>query len=65
MQRDESEKVVEPLIRIEDIAFARFAAPDFKAMRDFLIDFGLAVSEVGDRLYGAGGDGQLCETCNA
>jgi hypothetical protein len=30
------------VIRIEDIAHVRFAAPDLGAMRGFLEDFGLA-----------------------
>lgn len=48
---------MEPLIRIEDIAFVRFAAPDLKAMRAFLDDFGLVCFEEGGRLYGRGSNG--------
>ncbi|MFO1080901.1 MAG: VOC family protein [Reyranellaceae bacterium] len=47
-----------PVIRIEDIAHVRFAAPDLRAMRSFLEDFGLKVFEERGRLYGKGGDGR-------
>ncbi|MCW6533715.1 VOC family protein [Sphingomonas lycopersici] len=46
------------VIKIEDIAHVRFAAPDLTAMRAFLEDFGLSVFEAGGRLYGKGGDGR-------
>ena len=47
-----------PVIRIEDIAHVRFAAPDLPAMRAFLLDFGLSCFEAGGRLYGKGSDGR-------
>ena len=47
------------IIRIEDIAHVRFAAPDLGAMRSFLEDFGLDCSIAPDgRLYGRGRDGR-------
>lgn len=46
------------VIKIEDIAHVRFAAPNLPVMRSFLIDFGLRVSEAGGRLYGQGADGR-------
>lgn len=46
------------MIRIEDIAHVRFAAPDLVAMRSFLVDFGLDPFEVDGRLYARGGDGR-------
>lgn len=46
------------VIRIEDIAHVRFAAPDLGVMRDFLVDFGLVAFEAGGRLYGQGRDGR-------
>ena len=46
------------VIRIEDIAHVRFAAPDTGRMRAFLEDFGLEVFEAQGRLYGKGGDGR-------
>ena len=36
-----------PVIKVEDIAHVRFAAPDFAAMRGFLEDFGMTVFEYG------------------
>jgi catechol 2,3-dioxygenase-like lactoylglutathione lyase family enzyme len=43
------------IIKIEDIAYVRFAAPDLDAMRAFLIEFGLApVTSDGDVLYARG-----------
>lgn len=48
---------MEPLIRIEDIAFVCFAAPDLDEMRRFLVEFGLSTAEQDGRLYGAGRDG--------
>jgi catechol 2,3-dioxygenase-like lactoylglutathione lyase family enzyme len=44
-------------IKIEDVAFVRFRAPDLQAMRSFLEDFGLTASEATDRrlvMRGAG-----------
>lgn len=46
------------MIRIEDIAHVRFAAPSLKAMRSFLEDFGMSCLEQGGRLYGKGNDGR-------
>lgn len=47
-----------PIIRIEDIAHVRFAAPDLATMRSFLEDFGMHCIEAGGRLYGSGSDGR-------
>ncbi|MCL4671375.1 MAG: VOC family protein [Sphingomonadaceae bacterium] len=47
-----------PVIRVEDIAHVRFAAPDLAAMRAFLEDFGLSCFEQDGRLYGRGTDGR-------
>lgn len=47
-----------PVIKVEDIAHVRFAAPDLGTMRAFLEDFGLEVFEAGGRLYGKAGDGR-------
>ena len=47
-----------PVIRIEDIAHVRFAAPDLAKMRGFLDDFGFETFEHGGRLYGRGHDGR-------
>ena len=41
-------------IKIDDIAFVRFRAPDLTQMRAFLEDFGLAVAEEGGRLFARG-----------
>lgn len=46
------------VIRIEDIAHVRYAAPDLQAMREFLEDFGMEVFEQNGRLYGKGSDGR-------
>ncbi|MFM6951502.1 MAG: VOC family protein [Novosphingobium sp.] len=46
------------VIRIEDIAHVRYAAPDLAAMRAFLEDFGMDCFEQGGRLYGRGSDGR-------
>jgi catechol 2,3-dioxygenase-like lactoylglutathione lyase family enzyme len=46
------------VIRIEDIAHVRYAAPDLAAMRCFLEDFGMECFEEGGRLYGKGSDGR-------
>lgn len=46
------------VIRIEDIAHVRYAAPDLGAMRAFLEDFGMDCFEHGGRLYGRGSDGR-------
>ncbi|HRD46583.1 MAG TPA: hypothetical protein PLF78_08885, partial [Caulobacter sp.] len=43
------------IIRIEDVAFVRFRAPDLDAMADFLADFGLRAAErAADRLVARG-----------
>jgi catechol 2,3-dioxygenase-like lactoylglutathione lyase family enzyme len=47
-----------PIIRIEDVAHVRFAAPDLAAMRSFLDDFGMDCFEQDGRLYGRGQDGR-------
>jgi catechol 2,3-dioxygenase-like lactoylglutathione lyase family enzyme len=47
-----------PVIKVEDIAHVRFAAPDLLAMRSFLEDFGMTVFEDGGRLYGKSSDGR-------
>lgn len=46
------------IIKVEDIAHVRFAAPDLAQMRAFLEDFGLSCFEEGGRLYGKGSDGR-------
>jgi catechol 2,3-dioxygenase-like lactoylglutathione lyase family enzyme len=46
------------VIRIEDIAHVRFAAPDLATMRSFLEDFGLSCGLHGGRLYGQATDGR-------
>lgn len=46
------------VIKVEDIAHVRFAAPDLALMRAFLEDFGLTCFEDGGRLYGKGSDGR-------
>ena len=46
------------IIKIEDIAHVRFAAPDLATMRAFLDDFGMKTFETGGRLYGKGSDGR-------
>lgn len=46
------------VIRIEDIAHVRYAAPDLQAMRQFLEDFGMEVFDQDGRLYGKGSDGR-------
>lgn len=47
------------IIKIEDIAHVRFAAPDLGAMQSFLEDFGLACSTGADgRLYGRSSNGR-------
>lgn len=46
------------VIKIEDIAYVRFAAPDLGAMQSFLEDFGLACTRSADgRLFARSGDG--------
>ena len=47
-----------PVIKVEDIAHVRFAAPDLAMMRGFLEDFGLSCFEESGRLYGKGSDGR-------
>lgn len=45
------------MIKVEDIAYVRFAAPDLAAMQRFLTDFGLVVNAGADgRLYARGTD---------
>jgi catechol 2,3-dioxygenase-like lactoylglutathione lyase family enzyme len=45
------------MIKVQDIAYVRFSAPDLDAMERFLIDFGLAVTaREGDVLYARGTD---------
>jgi catechol 2,3-dioxygenase-like lactoylglutathione lyase family enzyme len=46
------------IIKVEDIAHVRFAAPNLAAMRSFLEDFGLRVTEVQGKLYGKAADGR-------
>lgn len=46
------------IIRIEDIAHVRYAAPDLDRMQAFLEDFGLTCFRDAGRLYGRGGDGR-------
>lgn len=46
------------IIKVEDIAHVRFAAPDLSLMRGFLEDFGLVCFEENGRLYGKGSDGR-------
>lgn len=46
------------VIRVEDIAHVRYAAPDLAAMRSFLEDFGLSCFEDCGRLYAKGSDGR-------
>jgi len=47
-----------PVIKVEDIAHVRFAAPDLALMRSFLDDFGLHCFEADGKLYGKGSDGR-------
>ncbi|MEY4952881.1 MAG: hypothetical protein RL299_1305 [Pseudomonadota bacterium] len=46
------------VIRVEDIAHVRYAAPDLGVMKAFLDDFGMGTFEAGGRLYGKGSDGR-------
>ena len=46
------------IIKVEDIAHVRFAAPDLAVMKAFLEDFGMHCYERGGRLYGKGSDGR-------
>ncbi|MFM6914417.1 MAG: hypothetical protein ACKOUQ_05910, partial [Aquirufa sp.] len=46
------------VIRIEDIAHVRYAAPDLAVMRGFLDDFGMHTFEERGRLYARGSDGR-------
>ena len=46
-----------PIIKIEDIAHVRFAAPDLSTMRSFLEDFGMHCFEESGRLYGKAATG--------
>ncbi|WP_176595515.1 MULTISPECIES: VOC family protein [Sphingobium] len=45
------------VIKVEDIAFVRFQAPDLGEIRSFLEDFGLKCVEQDGRLYAKGTDG--------
>ena len=46
------------MIKVRDIAYVRFGAPDLEGMERFLLDFGLAVSQRDERaLYARGTDG--------
>lgn len=45
------------IIKVEDIAFVRFQAPDLSEMRAFLEDFGLKCFEQDDTLYARANDG--------
>src|SRR5580698_10618998 len=45
------------IIKVEDVAFVRFRAPDLAKMRAFLEDFGLAVVEATDQRIVARGSG--------
>jgi len=45
------------IIKVEDIAFVRFHAPDLDEMRTFLEEFGLSCVEQDGKLYGRGTDG--------
>ena len=47
-----------PVIKVDDIAHVRFAAPDLAVMRSFLDDFGMEPFEARGRLYGKGSDGR-------
>ncbi|MFN3522681.1 MAG: VOC family protein [Phenylobacterium sp.] len=44
-------------IKVEDVAYVRFRAPDLGRMRAFLEDFGLPAGEADGRLYARGLDG--------
>ncbi len=46
-----------PIIKVEDVAYVRFAAPDLGRMCSFLDEFGLVTSVQNGSLYGAGRDG--------
>ena len=46
------------VIKVEDIAHVRFAAPDLSLMRGFLEDFGLTCFVDSGKLYGKGSDGR-------
>ena len=46
------------IIKIEDIAHVRFAAPDLAVMRSFLEDFGMVCWEADGCLYARGSDGR-------
>ncbi|MFZ3006427.1 MAG: hypothetical protein WA047_09635, partial [Phenylobacterium sp.] len=45
------------VVKIEDVAFVRFRAPDLAGMRAFLEDFGLEVVEATDQRLVARGSG--------
>ncbi len=44
------------MIKVHDIAYVRFAAPDLDAMERFLVDFGLVPSRSGNTIYSRGTD---------
>ena len=49
----------DPIIRVTDLAFPRFSAPDLDAMEKFLVDFGMQrAARTDDALYMRGTDGQ-------
>ena len=48
---------MEPLTRVEGIAYVRFTAPDLQEMEPSLNEFGLITREVDGCLYGIGRDG--------
>lgn len=49
----------DPIIRVTDLAFPRFSAPDLDVMEKFLLDFGMQrAARTGDALYMRGTDGQ-------
>lgn len=45
------------IVKVEDIAFVRFRAPDLEEMRAFLLDFGFGCLEHDGKLYARGSDG--------
>src|SRR5206468_9372545 len=45
------------VIKVEDIAFVRFQAPDLSQMQTFLEEFGLSCFEQGGKLYARASDG--------
>ena len=52
------------MIKVHDIAYVRFGAPDLDAMERFLHDFGLVVTaRENDRIFARGSD-PVAECCN-